>query len=253
MSSKRRRRNAAASRVNGNNSQRPVTPAEPKPTPPSAPDWATGSVCLSNENRAEFDLLYESLVAEHHPVTTTERLTVHEMAVTRWRLQRAWLMEGALLDNQMDDMLDKVERDYDATDEATRSALAFRELTDKSPSFSVLLRYEARLTRQLDRCLARLANLRAMREKVNLPVEPNPNNEHLTNPIVDAPELPFASSTESEAQPTECEQTDRRECRESNPAGSPSSTPRVAEIRQSGGRQAPDSAPATTPPLPRAA
>jgi hypothetical protein len=257
MSSKRRRRRlAAAIRVNGNNPQGPVTPAEPKPGPssaPSSPDRAASSVCLSNENQGEFNLLYDSLVTEHAPATTTERLTVHEMAVNRWRLQRAWLMEAALLDNQMDHMLEKIERDYDSTDEATRTALAFRDLTEKSPSLSVLLRYEARLTRQLDRCLARLASLRATRDKSNLPCEPNPKNEHPDNPIVDAPELPLASSAESEAQPAECEQPRRRELRESNPARSPSSTPRVAEIRESGGRQAPESAPAIAPPLPRAA
>ena len=38
------------------------------------------AVCLRNENPGEFTLLHEALVTEHEPATTTEHLTVHEMA-----------------------------------------------------------------------------------------------------------------------------------------------------------------------------
>ena len=91
MSSKRRK---AASRANGKKSHGPVTPEgkarSAANTPPArhglasgSPDRAVHSVCVNNENRGEFLLLYESLVSEHFPATTTEHLTVHEMAVAR--------------------------------------------------------------------------------------------------------------------------------------------------------------------------
>ena len=138
MSSARR---IAASRANGKKSQGPVTPegkarsaaGAPTRLGLASPDRDGRSVCLKHENRDEFPLLHDTLVTKHAPVTATEHLTVHEMAVVRWRLQRAWLME---------------------------TALAFRE----SPSLQILLSYETRLKRQFNRCLARLANLRAQRK-----------------------------------------------------------------------------------------
>ena len=189
MSSKRRK---AASRANGKKSHGPVTPEgkarSAANTPPArhglasfSPDRAAHAVCLNNESRDEFLLLHDTLVTKHAPVTFTEHLTVHEMAVARWRMNRAWAMETALLDNQVDKMAKDLETEYEKTDGATRAALAFDALTKDSPSLSVLLRYEARLTRQFDRCLTRLATLRNQRDEATLPAEPNPINEHLKN------------------------------------------------------------------------
>ena len=189
MSSKRRK---AASRANGKKStglSRPKGRPAPPPTRPPArhglaspsPDRAVRAVCLNNESRDEFLMLYQSLVDEHFPATTTEHLTVHEMAVARWRMNRAWAMETALLDNQMDTMRGKMDEEYEKTDGATRAALAFSALTKDSPGLPLLLRYEARLTRQFDRCPTRLATLRKQRDEATLPAEPNPINEHLPN------------------------------------------------------------------------
>jgi hypothetical protein len=186
MSSARR---IAANRANGRKSQGPVTPegkarsASNAPTPHglASSDRAASSICLNNENRDEFLLLYDALVTEHTPVTTTEHLTTHEMAVARWRLQRAWAMETALLDNQMDHMMDEISETYESTDEATRAALALRKLSEASPSLDLVHRYETRLTRQFDRCLKRLAGLRVQRDKMILPTEPNPKNGQSVN------------------------------------------------------------------------
>ena len=82
------------------------------------------------------------------------------MAVLRWRLRRAWLMET---------VMDEIDKTYESTGGTTRAALAFREPTGQSPSLQILLSYETRLKRQFDRCLARLANLRAQRKELNLP------------------------------------------------------------------------------------
>jgi hypothetical protein len=97
--------------------------------------------------------------------------------VARWRIQRAWAMETALIDNQMDHMTDQIAKTYESTDEPTRAALAFRDLTGKSPVLELLLRQEAHLTRQFDRCLKRPTSLRAKRHK-EMQSEPNPTNEH---------------------------------------------------------------------------
>ena len=207
MSSKRRK---AANRANGKKSHGPVTPEGKARSAANAPTRhglasldgpSASSVCLTNESRDEFNVLHESLIAEHAPSTTTEHLTVHEMAVARWRLQRAWLMEAALLDNQMDDMRDDLASEHESTDHATRAALAFRELSEKSPSLPALLRYESRLSRQLDRCLKRLSELRLARKKHDLPSEPNPTNEHLNHDQLQHPE-PTAAADQAPIQAT---------------------------------------------------
>ena len=246
MSSKRRR---ASSRANGSKSHGPVTPegkarsAANAPTRHglASPERAVSGICLRNENPAEFTLLHEALITEHAPVTTTEHLIVHEMAVSRWRLHRAWNMETALLDNQMDHMIGDVAKTYDSIDGATRAALAFRDLSEKSPALPVLLRYETRLSRQFDRCLTRLAALRADRAKANLPAEPNPGNEHQSND----PQL-------QHRQPAHTAQRSENGGRQS-PIVIPAATPQMASVHDSLPQH--DREPATGPSstLPRAA
>ena len=125
MSSARRR---AASRANGKKSHGPVTPegkarsaANATRHGLAAPGRLADSVCLSNETPAHYVQLHEALIAEYTPATTTEHLLVEEMAVARWRLQRAWTMENALLDNQMDRMMGDLDKDYETMDETTRT------------------------------------------------------------------------------------------------------------------------------------
>ena len=106
--------------------------------------------------------------------------------MARWRLQRAWVMETALLENQMDEMTDQLAKDYETMNEPTRLTLAFKDLAEKSPSLPLLQRYETRLSRQIQRCQKQLAELRAAmavipintEELLNVPIDPNPRNEH---------------------------------------------------------------------------
>ena len=108
MSSARR---ISSSRANGKRSQGPVTPEGKTRSSANAcrHGLATSaelgrlaeSVCLTNESPAQYIQLHDALIAEHLPSTTTQLLIVEEMAVARWRLRRAWVMETALVDNQM--------------------------------------------------------------------------------------------------------------------------------------------------------
>ena len=163
------------------------------------------------------------------------------MAVARWRLQRAWVMETALLDNQMDLSRQEFLAKYETPDEPTRAALAFRELTENSPSLNVLLRYEARLTRQLDRCLKRLADLRASREKEEFPSEPSPINEQLNHDPQLQPSQPAGVPLSAPV----------REIEPRVVAFAP--TPAVAPVPQTVRSDDPDPATGPAPSLPRAA
>jgi hypothetical protein len=116
--------------------------------------------------------LHQTFIDTHTAVTAGEHLIIEEMAVARWRLQRTWTMETALLESQMDDMTDELERDYENMNDTMRLTLAFKKLADQSPSMQVLQRYERRLTRQLERCQKRLAALRG-ETGGNLPISLN--------------------------------------------------------------------------------
>jgi hypothetical protein len=238
MSSKRRRRKAASAVVvRASEPSTPQGPVMPEAKPRTAP-----SVCLSNESAAEFTQLYHSLIAEHAPATTTGHLLVEEMAVCRWRLQRAWVMETALVDNQMDVMESEVAKTYESTDEPTRATLAFRKLTENSPALDVLHRYETRLSRQFERCLKRLETMRAVASRVELPREPNPRNEHSEHAL----QLQHHHHPAPAAQPTLCNE------RESSVAP-PEPTSGMDAVCRQVRRPDPDSLSGGPPVLPRAA
>src|SRR6185436_18505403 len=97
MSSRRRR---AASRANGKKSQGPVTPegktrsaANATRHGLAAPGRLADSVCLTIESREEFLTLHQTYIDLYSPANPGEHLIVEEMAVARWKLQRAWVME----------------------------------------------------------------------------------------------------------------------------------------------------------------
>ena len=206
MSSSARRRRAAVARANGKKSRGPVTPEGKARSAANStrhglsvadPSRLASSVCLTIESRAEFLALHQTYVTEFAPTCPVEHLIVDEMAVARWRLQRAWVMETALFENQMDRMTDQLVRDYETMNTATRLTLAFRELAESSPSAQVLHRYETRLSRQIERCEKRLLLLRksgapdnagALGPPASLPATNSTDTNQIT-PIPDEPTL----------------------------------------------------------------
>lgn len=202
MSTRRQRR---AARANGKKSQGPVTPegkarsaANATRHGLAAPGHLANSVSFTIEDREAFIKLHEGFIAEYLPTTHTEHLLVEEMAVARWRMQRAWIMDTHLLENQMDQQTEAIHQEYEAMNDVTRLTLAFRGLAEKSPSLPLLHRYETSLSRQFERCQKRLDVRRGKssrtsqetRELSNGPSEPNPNNEQrppAPQPVESAP------------------------------------------------------------------
>jgi hypothetical protein len=247
MSSARR---IAASRANGKKSHGPVTPEGKARSAANAVtrhglasvERTAQSVCLANESREEFAALLLALIAEHAPATTTGHLIVEEMAVARWRMQRAWVIEGAMMDGQMDKSAPGFQKKYEVADEGIRTADAFADLTKESPSLAVLLRYESRLSRQFDRCVKRLAALRAVPAIVGLPTEPNPKNEHSPDPQPQ-PAQPVAAPNPAPSK----ERTGLHVAQLAH------ATPQVDGVRLSVQPADRDPLPGPPPPLPRAA
>ena len=273
MSSKRRRSSAAAaSRANGKKSHGPVTPegkarsAANAPAarhglsapykPPVAPGRLAHSICLTNEDPLEFSLLHDALATQFAPGTTAEHLIIEEMAVARWCLQRAWVMQSALLDNQMDHMTQELSQTYASIDEPTRATLAFRSLTENSPSLATLLRYETRLSRQFERCLRNLATLRKESQQQNLPVFPaEPNGAEAAPPQHDLKETDLAPQFRQ--QPERPAEAPPQPVTNSEPVPGgltvAQPAPEVAPVCPSDAQPDPERGPGAAPPVPRAA
>ena len=149
----------AASRAIGKTPNWPVTPAE-KIHALASPELTAQLVCLKTESASDCIKMHEALIAKHAPASVTEHLLVQHLAITRWRLQRARLMENAMLVMQMDHMMDDLAETHESMDATVRAALCLRTLTQTSPSFRLLLRYKRSLARQFDRWLVCLADFR---------------------------------------------------------------------------------------------
>jgi hypothetical protein len=170
MSTRRQRR--AAARL-AKVAQGPVTPEPGRNQPSHAADALraglaipftsrlSNTVVLTIESHEEFNALHELYCDEHHPATPGEHLIIEEMTVARWRLQRSWLTETYLIENQMDRMTGEIEQTYQTMDNGTRLSLAFRGLAEQSPALALIQRQINSLTRQLDQCVKRLENFAA--------------------------------------------------------------------------------------------
>ena len=179
MSSLRR---ILASRANGALSRGPVSPEGLARSSQNAVKHglASSSLVLSNESDSEFQTLHESYLLLFNPQNDLEAGLVEQLVAARWRMERVWALETALLDLEMEEQREKIENKYESIDEIARTALAFRALSDESRSLALLNRYETRYRLAGDRILEKLEKLqgRARQENQTVPNEPNPNIEH---------------------------------------------------------------------------
>lgn len=114
--------------------------------------------------RERFDALLASYVEKFNPRDQIEFDLVSDLAICRWRLQRLWSIETAMLDLEMDRQEATIEKQFKRIDEPTRLACAYRSLSDESSSLDKLHRHESRLRRAYERKLAKLEEIAASRE-----------------------------------------------------------------------------------------
>ncbi len=149
-----------ASRTNGAKSQGPITEEGKQASSQNRLNHGFNSkrVVLPGESQEEFDELLASYLEEHQPATPTERTLIENMAIARWRQQRAWTLETAGLTAEM-----RRPRYIEGEDPETQAFVAFRTLTDDSRTLELLNRYEARFERQFRAALTAFLKLRAQR------------------------------------------------------------------------------------------
>ena len=140
----------------------------------------TSPLVLRNENNAEFLRLERGYLTQWNPVGPLECLLVDQMIAADWRLRRIWQTETARLDLQMDRDSPALDQEFDELDEQVRASVALEHLGDQSRFLDHMHRYEARLTRQLERTsrhLAAVQELRARQTKRRQPDTKNLPNE----------------------------------------------------------------------------
>jgi hypothetical protein len=158
-----------ASRTNGAKSRGPITEEGKQASSQNrlAHGFNSKRVVLPGESQEEFDELLASYLEEHQPETPTERTLIENMAIARWRQQRAWTLETAGLTNEM-----RRPRYIEGEEVEIQAFVAFRTLTDDSRALELLNRYETRSERQFRAALTAFQSLRAKRraeERSNAP------------------------------------------------------------------------------------
>jgi hypothetical protein len=197
---------SVTSRANGAKSHGPVTP-EGKAR--SAQNASTHGIfkspfVLRNEQDALFLQLEAEFVEEWDPQGPTETALVDQLVICRWRLRRIWEAEAAAIDLQMDDDATELARKYKVIDEACRTAAALKHLSDDSNFLNLMQRYETSLSRQFDRALVRLRQLK--RDRAPQPQPDQPDTRKLQNEPEPAPaentKLPNEPNAEREPEST---------------------------------------------------
>src|SRR6266852_6155863 len=117
------------------------------------------TIVLKGESQADFTNLFDSLEAEHDPVSPTEEALVVQLAMATWRLRRLYHQEAGFYTFKIKDLAD-ITKDRNL-DDSGRMA----HLIGWSPdTLGLFNRQEARLERTFYRALHELQRLRKERE-----------------------------------------------------------------------------------------
>ena len=174
-----------ASRSNGARSAGPTTPEGKQRSALNSVTHGLDArtLILPGESGEAYDQLLAAHIETFQPFGRVELDLVMEMVAARWRQRRAWVLETATLNRQMDREAEIRDEEEEPLDHATCLAIAHRSLCDDSRALDRAQRTEARMARMFERSHALLLKLQAARA---IPVktqkcanEPSPGNEHL--------------------------------------------------------------------------
>jgi hypothetical protein len=139
------------------------------------------TIVLKGESEADFKALFDSLEAEHDPVTPTEEALVVQLAMATWRLRRAYRAEAGFYAFKMKDTLDS-KKSYNLDDAGHLGLVA----SWNSTTLDMFSRQEARLQRSFHRALHELQRVRKERES-NLASVLQPTPEEQVGQVDDLP------------------------------------------------------------------
>ena len=174
-------RKIQSARANGAKSRGPITPEGRAKSSRNAVTHGltANAIVMYTESEPKFNQIRESYLARFEPQDQVELDLVDQMVAARWRLERIWTIESAVIEIKMRTQEPQVERDFAIIDQETRTAVAFEGLAEDSKVLQLVSRYESRYQRNYSNALKTLLLLRASSP---LPNEPNPKNEHPPEP-----------------------------------------------------------------------
>ena len=149
-------RQLAANRANAKKSTGPRTSAGKQRTAQNAirHGLLAQAVVLPGESLERFSHLLSEMHDQFQPQSPVEFALIETMVVSRWRQMRLWAIEKANLVKELDRQDALV--GTNGQDPATKVAIAFTSLGDKTRSLDIMLRYEVRFDRLYNRALDRL-------------------------------------------------------------------------------------------------
>ena len=151
---------------------------------------------LQNEDPREWQNLQDICARKFKPADDYEARIVQKIAYAEWRLQRLYAMENATVDIEIIRQDAEFEKQYNGTaDEFMRNALAFEAASQRSNSLSLMLRYQARITRDIRQFTQSLFHLREQERKqkryeAELRNEPEPRPDLAAEPVQAQPAAP---------------------------------------------------------------
>jgi hypothetical protein len=147
---------------------------------------AAQSIVLDTESADEYQTELDQYLAHFQPQGKPERDLVLQLAAVHWRLGRYAAVECAILENQMNDDEQWIEKRYETISDIHRLAYAFDHKAGANSSLALLNRYQSRLHREYQKLLTALAEMQSARkaENVKLQNKPNPISEHSAAPLL---------------------------------------------------------------------
>jgi len=165
-------------RANGAKSRGPKTAAGQEKSSRNALKHGFASrkmVLLECEDPDSFKEFLAEYAATYKPANAAELNLVDEMIAARWRMQRYWAVETALLDDAMKRKAPVVENQPVNYDGGIQLARAFRAMADESHALSLLSRYESRFHRIFHRAYQTLRELQqSPKLQAAEPAQPEP-------------------------------------------------------------------------------
>ena len=193
-------RRSDAARANGAKSRGPVTPEGRARSNSAAVTHGLTArrVLLENESEDDFRALRDLYLVQFQPRNPFEADLVEQLVAARWRLDRVWSYETALLEIEIGRSQPDIDEEFKSCSVDIRNALAFRSLYDESRVLSGLSRYESRYRRICDKLVKILQSLRSNQKLSEEPKDPGPK------PLAGPPPAPPQDSPAPQDAPPVC-------------------------------------------------
>jgi hypothetical protein len=154
-----------SARANGAKSRGPITETGRKKSARNAVTHGlySASVVLHTESIQEYQEMLDAYTGQFQPANQAEFHLIEEMIAAKWRQRRLWDIEAHLLELEIAQQTEKLDKQYTSYGSITPLSLAYSSLASSGP-LPFLTRNESRLERAYSRALKNLLELQRLRK-----------------------------------------------------------------------------------------